>query len=719
MIKILFLAAGPIDREPLRLGKEMSEIQVRLRSTGHRKMFLFDHEMAAQASALQEHLLRFKPHIVHFSGHGSKLGESIFEDKTGYSKPVPVEILKRIFSIHRGNIRCVVLNACYSKIQAQAIAESIDCVIGMSKEVSDKAAIAFSVGFYQALGFGCNIEKAFESGCVEMGIDKLDEACKPQLILSGEAHPESISLTRSRTDEEIKTEPVVTKILEPLEECLKNRNKVEDPWYNPETDNKKIDSLFESLVKRISGSKLQECIVTADSWTLSEELKKYYKSPSQFPHSVRILQAFQGKDFPLDLSKEDIAEFYPVIPKLLDDFRYGLTQWPDFKEVITRKEQQLNQPRYGLPGYILNYYNIIQNRTDIFGGRSEEMKKIESFIFSDEPGYLVIEGKSGMGKSSLLANTIDKFPLVAYHFFSIASSSQGCDLTKASFVINSVCEQIEFIKNGWVEATRQYSRESLLRLLQEKFPYYTQPVLILDGLDEAEDVEFMRGFFPKQLKDRLKVIFSYRSLADEGIPRDHYLLKIGLSRRDISCFITLDSLNRDRIAELFGQLACKVKAAWKNQDALHLVNWIGRNEQLLNQITEKSEGDPFYLRFLLEDIRNGDITEENILEIPTGLEEYLQKEFENLDKRANGEVSIDLIKIISESDDPWPEEDLIQMLKKDHSNITRAIFRNQVIPSIRRYLYQVFLGKGRHGDEKLAYTIIHPRLKEYFARMLS
>jgi hypothetical protein len=731
MIKILFLAASPIDQNQLRLGKEMSEIKARIESPGHRKMLLFDHEMAAQACTLQEHLLRFKPHIVHFSGHGSKLGESIFEDEAGYSKPVSAEILKKLFSVLRDNIRCVVLNACYSNIQAQAIAESIDCVIGMSKEVSDEAAIAFSAGFYQALCCGCNIKEAYDLGCISisMGIDKPDEAHKPHLILSPGVHPESISLTRSRTDKEIKTEPVVTKILEPLEECLENKKKIEDPWYDPENDIKKINLMFDSLVKCISESKLHECIATTNSWILSEELKNYYSSHSQLPHSVRILQAFLGKDFPLDLSKEDIAELYPVIPKLLDDFRCGLTKWPEFNEVITRKEQQLNQPRYGLPGYILNsgyilnYSNIIQNRTDIFGGRSEEMKQIESFIFSDKPGYLVIEGKSGMGKTALLANIIDKFPLVAYHFFSIASSSENCDLTKESFAIPSICEQIEFIKNGWVESTRQYSRESLIRLLQEKYPSHTQPVLILDGLDEAENVEFMNGFFPKQLQDRLKVIFSYRSLAVKGIPRDHYLLKMGLSRRDIDCFITLERFNRDRIAELFGQLAGKVKTVWKNQDALHLLNRIEGNDQLLNQITEKSEGDPFYLRFLVEDIRNGAITEDNILEIPTGLEEYLQKELENLEKRANGEVSIDVVGIISSSDDddPWPEEDLIIKLKEsyNHSNITRAIFRNQVIPSIRRYLYQVGLGKDRHGDEKLGYKIIHPRLKEYFARMLS
>ena len=54
----------------------------------------------------------------------------------------------------RDNIRCVVLNACYSEAQAQAIAEAIDCVVGMTSAVGDDAAIEFATAFYRALGYG-------------------------------------------------------------------------------------------------------------------------------------------------------------------------------------------------------------------------------------------------------------------------------------------------------------------------------------------------------------------------------------------------------------------------------------------------------------------------------------------------------------------------------------------------------------------------------------
>lgn len=69
-------------------------------------------------------------------------------------------------TIRRAGKVCV-LNACYSEAQAKAIARHIDYVIGMQQAIGDTAAIAFSAGFYQALGDGRNIEEAYKMGSVK------------------------------------------------------------------------------------------------------------------------------------------------------------------------------------------------------------------------------------------------------------------------------------------------------------------------------------------------------------------------------------------------------------------------------------------------------------------------------------------------------------------------------------------------------------------------
>lgn len=181
-IRILFLAANPKDTSSLRLDEEMRGIDTALRGADFRDRFDIKQQWAVRVADLQNHLLRYKPDIVHFSGHGSSTSEIILEDVTGNSHIVPARALSQVFSILKDNIRCVVLNACYSQQQAQAIAEHIDCVIGMSQAVGDIAAVSFATAFYQALGYGRNVKTAFDLGCSQIDLEHLNEQNIPRLL---------------------------------------------------------------------------------------------------------------------------------------------------------------------------------------------------------------------------------------------------------------------------------------------------------------------------------------------------------------------------------------------------------------------------------------------------------------------------------------------------------------------------------------------------------
>ena len=180
--KILFLAANPSDTTRLSLDEEIREIEEALRQAKFRTKFNIEQQWAVRVTDLQGCLLRHQPDIVHFSGHGSRSSELILQDSTGNSYPVSVKALGHLFSILRDNIRCVVLNACYSEQQAQIIAQYIDCVIGMSKSIGDLAAINFSKAFYQALGYGKDVKTAFELGCNQLDLVKLNEQDTPKLL---------------------------------------------------------------------------------------------------------------------------------------------------------------------------------------------------------------------------------------------------------------------------------------------------------------------------------------------------------------------------------------------------------------------------------------------------------------------------------------------------------------------------------------------------------
>lgn len=182
MIPILFLAADPTDAARLRLGEEVREIQEKLQLATQRDRFMLHQRMSVRPADISQALLDICPRIVHFSGHGTSSGALCFESKLGESKPVAPEALAALFEQFASQVDCVVLNACYSVIQARAIAEHIRYVIGMNQAIGDKAAIAFSVGFYQALGAGRSVEDAYKLGCVQIRLEGIAEHLTPVLV---------------------------------------------------------------------------------------------------------------------------------------------------------------------------------------------------------------------------------------------------------------------------------------------------------------------------------------------------------------------------------------------------------------------------------------------------------------------------------------------------------------------------------------------------------
>ena len=180
-IKILFLASDPGDAYPLRLGKEFRDIKEKLLLSKNRDKFKLEQHMSVRVDDLTQAILDFQPQILHFSGHGTNMGELCFEDILGNMQRIQPENLADLFSLLNEHINCVILNACHSIIQAKAITNHVPFVIGMSTEISDQAATKFAVGFYKALGANFSIKNAYKFSCVEMKLHGLHENFIPVL----------------------------------------------------------------------------------------------------------------------------------------------------------------------------------------------------------------------------------------------------------------------------------------------------------------------------------------------------------------------------------------------------------------------------------------------------------------------------------------------------------------------------------------------------------
>lgn len=193
-VRVLFLAANPRDTNALQLGVEVRTIAERLREAAYRDRLELEQEWAVRITDLSRALLDHRPHIVHFSGHGSALGAIVLEDDDGSSREVAPEALGDLLGILQGDLTCVVLNACYSAIQADVIAPHVDCLIGTTRKISDSAAISFAGGFYRGLGYGKSIATAFALGQNEIDLAALGEADTPKLIAREGVEPDAIHL---------------------------------------------------------------------------------------------------------------------------------------------------------------------------------------------------------------------------------------------------------------------------------------------------------------------------------------------------------------------------------------------------------------------------------------------------------------------------------------------------------------------------------------------
>ena len=194
--QILFLAANPAGTKSLALDEECREIEQKIRAADYRDALNLITKWAVRPDDLLQHLNQFKPHIVHFSGHGSPREEIILSDNDRQPKAVDKAALKQLFSTLKDNIRLVILNACFSRPQAEAITEVIDCAIGMKQAIGDKAAITFAASFYRAIGFGRTIQQAFDQGKTALMLEGIPEQDTPELLVRPGVDPNAIFLAQ-------------------------------------------------------------------------------------------------------------------------------------------------------------------------------------------------------------------------------------------------------------------------------------------------------------------------------------------------------------------------------------------------------------------------------------------------------------------------------------------------------------------------------------------
>ena len=147
-----------------------------------------------------QRLMRAGPwHIFHFIGHGgfnhlTEEGFIALEDDAGEMFQLPASLLARLIADHTA-LRLAILNSCdgaqgantdvFSSSASLLVRRGLPAVLAMQYEITDRAAIEFARGFYEALADGLPVDAATSEAriSVSLGVTNTIEWGTPALYM--------------------------------------------------------------------------------------------------------------------------------------------------------------------------------------------------------------------------------------------------------------------------------------------------------------------------------------------------------------------------------------------------------------------------------------------------------------------------------------------------------------------------------------------------------
>ncbi|MEI5585408.1 MULTISPECIES: CHAT domain-containing protein [unclassified Agromyces] len=182
--KLRVLILGASGEGELRVGREQKRIRSAVESALHRNLVELDVRPAATSADLLDGITKFRPHIVHFSGHSN---EHLLVFEADVDEPnAGVGVTARAFAAAVNATDdppvLVVLNSCRSAGQIDDLVRAVvPFAIGMADEIDDGDAINYAAQFYASLANGQSISAAHRAGRAALELAGLDGADLPTL----------------------------------------------------------------------------------------------------------------------------------------------------------------------------------------------------------------------------------------------------------------------------------------------------------------------------------------------------------------------------------------------------------------------------------------------------------------------------------------------------------------------------------------------------------
>ncbi|XQC05604.1 DUF4062 domain-containing protein [Arcobacter cryaerophilus gv. pseudocryaerophilus] len=234
----------------------------------------------------------------------------------------------------------------------------------------------------------------------------------------------------------------------------------------------------------------------------------------------------------------------------------------------------------------LEHRKFKKEKIEIFKGRDKELEILNKYIYSDNTQPFIITGKSGIGKSALIAKAIDEIcktnKNIVYRFIGATEKS-----TSLRELLISITNQItdNSLINYEIEKNKFFSQ--ILNIWKE---LKKETIIFLDSIDQLNQ-ELSINWIPIDFQVNFKIIIS--TLNDDNYPMDSLYfekLKATIRKKNILTLKPISSILS--VNEIILKLLKKSNRTITTEQ----LNFINKKYNLMRT--------PLYLKIAIETIKN-------------------------------------------------------------------------------------------------------------------
>jgi Effector-associated domain 10 len=341
------------------------------------------------------------------------------------------------------------------------------------------------------------------------------------------------------------------------------------------------------------------------------------------------------------------------------------------------------------------FQSLIADKTEGFVGREYVFDAIEAFIANNPKGYFTIIGDPGQGKSAILAKYVQDTGCIA-HFNVLLQGPNRADQ-----FLESVCRQlIERYELSYDPLPPNATRdgEVLGQLLDEVAQKSDGQAVIIavDALDEVDAASYRDAanilYLPAYLPDGVYFILTRRRGVEVPLTSFAPIQTLNLldlqtdSERDVRTYI----------------------GNWVNSSDNLRRQIDGRREtitEFTNKITQKSETNFMYLRYVLLDIESGLYQDLTLEQFPQGLQGYYEFHWRRMGMTADPlpVEKIKIVYILGEVREPVSRRKICDFSGENEYAV------QQVLNEWKQFLHELM-------KEEKRYSVYHASFQDFLHR---